>query len=379
MISPRFSFFLLLLTGVFAFTSCSLNFPEDPEDDGPAKNSSSSNIIVDNSSSSGYQGESSSSFSSSSGSEPNSSSSSKPEDGVQSSSSSAPPEISSSSGEISSSSSSAPPTSSSGCTASENTQTHYCSSGVMKEYGSVNYEGKTYKTVVIGTQTWMAENLNYNPQKGYSKCYGEGGGNGADEWLLPEAAQVNCEKYGRLYDWATAMNLSAGCNTSSCGDQVLANNNRGICPEGWHIPTIEEWNTLRDLIEQEIFDNYEDIDFGWDVGTKLKAISGWKESNVTDYGVDGYGFAAIASGYCVNCESLSDGSGYYAGCNKDLNGDTREEAHWWSSSEFVNPFNDDPNDVKEAYKSKITYSKKVMTQEREDKGDHLYSIRCMMD
>jgi uncharacterized protein (TIGR02145 family) len=264
---------------------------------------------------------------------------------------------------------------SSGCSASENTETHYCSGGVMQEYGSVSYEGKTYKTVVIGTQTWMNSNLNYDPKTGKTKCYAQGRGNGEDDWLTPEAAQVNCEKYGRLYDWATAMNLPATCNTTSCEDQVRTTNRRGICPEGWHIPSLEEWNTLRTFIEDEIFENYEDEDFGWGVATKLKALSGWKESNTADHGVDSYGFSAIASGYCVNCEQLSDATGYYAGSNRnETQSDTREEAHWWSSTEFVNPYN---GDTKEAYKNKITHNKIVMTQERENKTDYLYSIRCI--
>jgi uncharacterized protein (TIGR02145 family) len=237
----------------------------------------------------------------------------------------------------------------------------------MKEYGSVNYENQEYKTVAIGTQIWMAANLNYNPNTGKHKCYAEGKGNNEDSWLTPEAAKANCDKYGRLYDWSTAMSLSANCNNSSCASQIQ-NPHKGICPNGWHIPSKDDWETLRKFIEEEIFENWEDEDFGWGVGTKLKAIAGWKETSTADKGVDSYGFGAIGTGYCVSCEELSSAAGFYSG--------EKEEAHWWSSTEYINK-NVTPNDATKAYKSKITYNKIVLTQETEKKADYLYSVRCI--
>jgi len=212
----------------------------------------------------------------------------------------------------------------------------------MKDYGSVTQGDKTYKTVVIGTQTWMAENMNYTPSSGKSKCYAEGNGNGADTWLLPGSAEAkaNCDKYGRLYDWTAATT---------------------VCPSGWSLPDTSDWGKLRRFIEQEIFDNWEDVDFGWDVATKLKAITGWKETATSDKGVDSYGFGAIGAGYCVSCESLSDGSGFYEG--------KETEAQWWSASQA--------KDATQAYKIEITYVKKVMNQKAEKKADYLYSVRCI--
>jgi len=238
----------------------------------------------------------------------------------------------------------------------------------LKEYGFVTYEDQTYKTVDINKQIWMAANLNYTPSSGKHKCYAQGKGNGEDTWLAPTApgVKLNCDKYGRLYDWATAMGFSASCNNSSCASQIKKPH-QGICPSGWHLPDTSEWNALWRFIDKEIFENYEDEIYGWDVGTKLKATTDWKESSISDKGVDSYGFRAIGSGWCVSCDQLSDATGYYSG--------KEEEAHWWSATEYKNPYL--PNDGTRAYKNKITNNKKVMTQENEKKADYLYSVRCI--
>jgi uncharacterized protein (TIGR02145 family) len=110
-------------------------------------------------------------------------------------------------------------------------------------------DGKTYKTVTIGKQTWMAENLNYEAES--SLCYGND--------------QANCNKYGRLYDWNTAMN---------------------VCPNGWHLPSNDEWGDL--AIAAGGTGEYVN---GCTDSKKLKAKSGWDEN-----GTDDFGFSALPDG-----------------------------------------------------------------------------------
>ena len=101
----------------------------------------------------------------------------------------------------------------------------------------------SYRTTVIGTQTWMAENLDYAIAG--SACY--------------DSLKSNCDKYGRLYTWDAA--------------------NRA-CPVGWHLPSDDEWTTLVDFI-------------GDNAGTKLKSTTGWiTNSN----GTDDYEFSALPGG-----------------------------------------------------------------------------------
>jgi uncharacterized protein (TIGR02145 family) len=131
----------------------------------------------------------------------------------------------------------------------------------------------SYKTVKIGEQTWMAENLNYDVDG--SKCYGDD--------------KANCAKYGRLYDWATA---------------------KTVCTSGWHLPSNDEWKQLIDWVES-------DKGCTGCAGNHLKAKSGW---NSDGNGLDTYGFSALPGGY----------GSYLVGTFKTV-GDI---GWWWSSSEY---------------------------------------------
>jgi uncharacterized protein (TIGR02145 family) len=101
-------------------------------------------------------------------------------------------------------------------------------------------DNQVYRTVTIGNQTWMAQNLNYRyvqlPNDSSSYCYN----NIAD----------SCAKYGRLYVRDAAMDIKGlvpGNNPIECsGDGSCKTPEvvRGVCPEGWHLPSKAEWDTL---------------------------------------------------------------------------------------------------------------------------------------
>ncbi len=128
--------------------------------------------------------------------------------------------------------------------------------------------------VTIGTQTWMKTNLNCDVSG--SRCYDDN--------------PANCETYGRLYDWATAMNLPSFCNSNSIYCQVFPK--KGICPSGWHLPSDEEWSVLIDYVS------------GGNTapaGTKLKSTTGWYDcgpssSDNSYLCEDEFGFLALPSG-----------------------------------------------------------------------------------
>ena len=114
----------------------------------------------------------------------------------------------------------------------------------------------------------MAENLNYAAVD--SKCYANN--------------SSNCEKYGRLYNWSTAMSS---------------------CPAGWHLPKDAEWNTLENSVGGSST-----------AGKKLKSTSGWSNNG---NGTDGFGFSALPGG-----SGYSDGNFNNAG----------DYGYWWSATEF---------------------------------------------
>ena len=198
------------------------------------------------------------------------------------------------------------------------------------EYGTVldTRDGQTYKTVTIGTQTWMAENLNHETAN--------------SDWY---------KKYGRLYTWAAAIDsvkLATDVdNPLDCGyDKTcgLSGKVQGVCPEGWHLPSYDEWNTLFTAVGGQST-----------AGKVLKSQTGWTAyDGITNE--DAFGFSALPAGF-----KYSIGVGDY-----DYEG---FYAHFWSSTEYGSDY---------AYGMVLYYNGGNVNQGDYDKYVG-FSVRCLKD
>jgi len=157
---------------------------------------------------------------------------------------------------------------------------------VEKETGTVtDSEGRIYKTIKIGDQWWMAENLNVGDFT-LSGVVSED--NGLIEKYCFDDNEANCQKYGGLYSWDEAMNY------------VSISGTQGICPDGWHIPTDDEVKELEMALGMS--QKNADLKNQWrgsNEGKKLKIdgesgfdmlLSGGKKSDEAFFNLDFYGY-----------------------------------------------------------------------------------------
>jgi uncharacterized protein (TIGR02145 family) len=103
-------------------------------------------------------------------------------------------------------------------------------------------DSKTYKTVKIGTQIWMAENLNYGTY--ISDANSATTLQAADQKFCYLNTESDCAKNGGLYQWHTALTLSSTCMNTTCDAQINSGAYQGICPSGWHLPKASDWDSL---------------------------------------------------------------------------------------------------------------------------------------
>ena len=118
-------------------------------------------------------------------------------------------------------------------------------------------DGQIYKIIAIGNQIWFAENLNYEMD---------------NSWWFDNYSS-NGDIYGRLYNWNAALTA---------------------CPNGWHLPTDEEFKTL----EMELGMSQSEVDErgfrGTNEGSKMKSTEGWEEFG---NGINSSGFSALPGGF----------------------------------------------------------------------------------
>lgn len=150
-------------------------------------------------------------------------------------------------------------------------------------------EAKLYRIKRIGSQVWFAENLNYAAEDSW--CYGN--------------RSENCNAFGRLYSWTAAMALDKSFQSTSASGTV-SRTHQGICPEGWHVPSMAEVERLVAYVEEK---NAVYTD-GENAGASLKSVTGWKSCDMNEEecveNSDRYGFNAKPSGWRDSDGSFSD-------------------------------------------------------------------------
>ena len=195
-------------------------------------------------------------------------------------------------------------------------------------------DGKIYRIVAINDQLWMAENLNKDIDNSF--CY--------------DNASENCDMYGRLYSWSGAMD-SAGVystNGKECGVESACSATypvRGICPEGWHLPSTEEFAALLSYAGG-----------GATAAHKLKSDSGWVNYK---NGSDEYGFTLLPAG---TRRKGDDGRYSYL----------TQTAYLWSSSFGTYSTTD-------AYFFQVDYDEAYTSANVGGYRGHYYSVRCLQD
>jgi len=161
--------------------------------------------------------------------------------------------------------------------------------------GVADSDGNFYKVVKIGTQTWMAENLNVGKMVYLSAGQAD---NGIIEKYCYDNNKAYSEIYGGLYSWDEMMQYQPS-------DSGLIGTTRGICPDGWHIPTEKEYRTLVIDLGGEIsnWDIHGDAEFSAGVGNKLmeEGQEHWGSGND---GTNESGFTALPAGHCVFDDSF---------------------------------------------------------------------------
>jgi uncharacterized protein (TIGR02145 family) len=192
-------------------------------------------------------------------------------------------------------------------------------------------DGKVYTTVPIGTQCWMAQNLNVGTR---IDCNTDPVNNGTIEKFCYGDSDVNCDTYGGLYRWDEMMQYSTNEGI------------QGICPSGWHLPTDAEWTTLTTYLGG--------------VGGESVAGGTMKETGTTHWlspntdATNSSGFAALPGGL-----RFPYGGTLYI----------NEYGYWWSSSQ--------KNEVERWFRSLYYYSAAVFREAYSN--NHGFSVRCLKD
>lgn len=228
-------------------------------------------------------------------------------------------------------------------------------------------DGNSYNTVTIGTQIWMAENLKVTHYPdGTAILYitdNSQWGNLEDNEIddaycyFNNDANGEADTYGALYTWAAAM-----------GDNAVSSNSipsgvQGVCPDGWHLPSDEEWTVLNDYLIDNGY-NWDGTTSGNKVGKSMAATSGWNSSTTPgDVGND------QSSNNSTGFTGLSSGRRWYSSAGTFA--DEGISGTWWSTTES-------PYDTTMSYRRILHYSYDQLDRYFNPKSSG-FSVRCVCD
>jgi len=207
-------------------------------------------------------------------------------------------------------------------------------------------EGNIYKTVKIGNQWWMAENLKttrYADDSAMINGAGAGiisGDYTTKYYFAYDNNDTNVETYGRLYTWAAAMN----------GSEI--ERSQGACPNGWHLPSDDEWKELEIFLGMS---QTETDTWGWrgtNEGKKLKSTDDWYNNG---NGTNEIGFKALPAG------KRQDRNGLFVSVHN--------YAHFWSSTLEESKF---------AWERELLYSINQINRVYYNRSEG-FSVRCIQN
>ncbi|NTW33491.1 MAG: hypothetical protein HGB12_12860, partial [Bacteroidetes bacterium] len=207
-------------------------------------------------------------------------------------------------------------------------------------------DSKTYTTVEIGSQCWMAQNLNYSTSGNYITAATEQTDNSIIEKHCYGDNGSNCTTNGGLYQWAEAVQYINGASNTAVYTTPPTGNVQGICPSGWHLPSDAEWTTLTTSLGGESVAG----------GTmKVTSICGtqpcWNSPNTG--ATNSSGFSAFSTG------NSWGGFFYYSG----------QYCAWWTITESA---------ASTAWYRYLSYNSSTLTRLGNNKPNG-YSVRCIKD
>jgi uncharacterized protein (TIGR02145 family) len=194
-------------------------------------------------------------------------------------------------------------------------------------------DGKVYKTVVIGNQTWMAENLNVEsfrngdpiPEAKTNEEWIKAGKEGKPAWCYYKNKKKNGKKYGKLYNY------------------FAVSDSRGLAMSGWHIPSDDEWKIIKNNL-------------GDDAGKKMKTSYGWFSNG---NGNNESGFSGLPGG------------------NRDIVGPFfyyKKNCYWWSSTQNI----DSRINNEHVWHHDLSFKSLNLNRYNDDKRAG-FSVRCIKD